>query len=176
MVKNPPANSGDARVLVQPLSRVQLFETPWTAACQSSLSSTISWSLLKFMSIKSVMLANALRLCYPLLLLPSIFPSIRVFSNESALGNKWPKYRSFSISLSNEYQGWFPLGDAGSIPGLGRPPGEGNGNPLQYSCLKKCHGQRSLAGYSWASMNTHVLVSEDKVEILLVIFLLLTSD
>ena len=136
MVENPPANAGDERVIVQLLSRVQLFATLWTAAHQAPLSSTISCSLLKFMSIKSVMLSNDLRLCHPLLLLPSIFPSIRVFSNESALGNKWPKYWSFSISLSDEYQGWFPLGDSGSIPGLGRSPEEGNGNPLQYSCLK----------------------------------------
>ena len=79
---------------VQLLSHVQLFETPWTAACQASLSITNSQSLLKFMSIESVMPSNHFILCCPLLLLPSIFPSIRVFSNESILHIKWPKYWS----------------------------------------------------------------------------------
>ena len=74
--------------------------TPWTTACQCPLSFTISWSLLKFMSVESVMLSNHLILCRPLLLLPSIFPSIRVFSNESALHIRWPKYWSFSFSIS----------------------------------------------------------------------------
>ena len=93
--------------LVQPLSRVQLFAIPWTAARQASLSFTISWSLLKLMSIESVMPCNHLVLCCPLLLLPSIFPSIRVFSNESVLRIRWPKYWSFSFSTSpsNEYSG-----------------------------------------------------------------------
>ena len=92
----------------QSLSHVQLFVTPWTAAFQASLSITNSLSLLKLMSIESVMSSNYLILCRPLLLLPSIFPSIRVFSNESALRNKWPKYWSFSFSISpsNEYSGW----------------------------------------------------------------------
>ena len=84
---------------VQSLSHVQLFVTPWTAACQPSLSFTVSWSLLKAMCIESVMLSNHLILCHPLLLLPSIFPSIRVFSNESALPIRWPKYWSFSFSI-----------------------------------------------------------------------------
>ena len=81
--------------------------TPWTAACQASLSITNSWSLLKHMSIESVMPSNHLILCYPLLLLPSIFPSIRVFSNESVLCIRWPNYWSFSlgISPSNAYSG-----------------------------------------------------------------------
>ena len=93
--------------IVQSLHRVQLFVTPWTAACQASLSFTISWSLLKLMSIESVMLPNHLILCCPLLLLPSVFPSIKVFSNELALCIRWPKYWSFnfSISPSNEYSG-----------------------------------------------------------------------
>ena len=82
-----------------------LTVTPWTAACQTSLSFTISWSLLKLMSIKSVMPSNHLILCCPLFLLLSIFPSIRVFSNESALCIRWPKYWNFSISPSNEYSG-----------------------------------------------------------------------
>ena len=92
-------------VVIQSISRIWLFVTPWTTACQASLSFTISWSLFKFMSIKSMMLFNHFVLCRPLLLLPSIFPSIRVFSNELALHIRWPKYWSFSfsISLSNEY-------------------------------------------------------------------------
>ena len=85
---------------VQSLSHVQLFVTLWTAACQASLSITNSWSLLKFKSIELVMPSNHLILCRPLLLLPSIFPSIRVFSNESALHISWPKYWSFSFSIS----------------------------------------------------------------------------
>ena len=91
--------------VVQSLSHVQFFETPWTAAHQVSLSITISWSLFKLMSIESVMPSNHFILCYPLLLLLSIFPTIRVFSNESALCIRWPKYWdfSFSISPSNEY-------------------------------------------------------------------------
>ena len=92
---------------VRELSHVQLFATPWTAARQASLSITNSRSLLKLMSIESVMPSNHLILCRPLLLLPSIFPSIRVFSNESALRIRWPKYWSFSfnISPSNEHSG-----------------------------------------------------------------------
>ena len=92
---------------VQLLSRVPLFATPWTAACQASLSITNSQSPPKPMSTESVMPSNHLILCSPLLLLPSIFPSIRVFSNESALCIRWPKYRSFSfnISPSNEHSG-----------------------------------------------------------------------
>ena len=90
--------------LVQ-FSRVQLFVTPWTAAHQASLSITISQNLLKLMSMESVMPSNHLILCHPLIIPPSIFPSIRVFSNESALRIRWPKYRSFSFSPSNEYSG-----------------------------------------------------------------------
>ena len=103
---------------VQSLSHVWLFETPWTAACHASVSITNSQSLLKLMSITSVMPANHLTLCHPLLILPSIFPSIRVFSNEAVLHITWSNYWSFSfsISLSNEYWGlisfriyWFDL-------------------------------------------------------------------
>ena len=92
---------------VQSLSRVRLFATPWTSHGQISLSFTISWSLLRLMSIESVMPSNHLILCCPLLLLPSIFASIRVFSNESVLRIRWPKYWSFrfSISPSDEYSG-----------------------------------------------------------------------
>ena len=100
------------------VSRVQLFVTPWTAQYQASLSFTISWSLLRLMSIDSMMPSNHLFLCRPLLLLPSIYPSIRVFINESVLHIMWPKYSSFSFSISpsNEYSGlisiridWFDL-------------------------------------------------------------------
>ena len=103
---------------VQSLSHILLFATPWTEAHQASLSITNSQSLLKLMSIKSVMPSNHLISCHPLLLLPSIFPSIRVFSNESVLCIRWPKYCrfSFSISPSNEYSGlisfrinWFDI-------------------------------------------------------------------
>ena len=103
---------------VQSLSHVQLFTPPWIATCQASLFFTISWSLLKLMSIESVMLSNHLILCRPLLLLPSIFPSIGVFYNESSVCIRWPQYWSFSfrINISNEYSGltsfridWFDL-------------------------------------------------------------------
>ena len=92
---------------VQSLSRVWLFATPWTAARQASLSITNSGSLLKLMSIESVMLSSHLILCCPLLLTPSIFPSIRVFSNKSVLHIRWPKYWSFSFNISpfKEYSG-----------------------------------------------------------------------
>ena len=105
-------------VVVQSLNHVQLFATPWTAACQASLSVTLSHSLLKLMSTESMMPSNHLILCRPLLLPPSIFPSIRVFSNESTLHMRWPKYWSFSFSISssNEHPGlisfridWFDL-------------------------------------------------------------------
>ena len=86
--------------VVQLLNCVRLFVTPWTAACQASLSFTIFQSLLKLMSIELVMPSNHLILCHSLLLLPSIFPSISVFSNESALCIRWPKYWSFGLSIS----------------------------------------------------------------------------
>ena len=85
---------------VQPLSRVRRFATPWIAARQASLSITNSRSSLRLMSIESVMPSNHLILCHPLLLLPSVFPSIRVFSNESVLRIRWPKYWSFSFNIS----------------------------------------------------------------------------
>ena len=91
--------------VVQSLSHVQLFVTPWTAAHQPFLSFTISQSLLKLRCIESVMPSNHLILCRPLLCLPSIFPSIRVFSSESALCIRWPKEWSFSINPFNEYSG-----------------------------------------------------------------------
>ena len=102
---------------VQLLSRVWLFATPWTAACQASLSITNSQSPPKPMSIELVMPSSHLILCHPLLLLPSIFPSIRVLSNESALRIRWPKYWSFSFNIcpSNEHPNWSPLGWTGWI-------------------------------------------------------------
>ena len=112
-------------VVVQSLSRVQLFEIPWTAAHQAHLSFTISQSRLKLMSLESVMTSNHLILCCPLLLLPSIFPRNRVFSNESAPQVRWPKYWSFSFNIrsSNEYSGlisfridWFDLLAVQSTP------------------------------------------------------------
>ena len=92
---------------VQSLSRVRFFATPWTAACQASLSITNSWSLPKLMSIESVMQSNHFIFCHSHLLLPSIFPSIRVFSNDSAFHIRWSKYWSFSFSInpSNEHPG-----------------------------------------------------------------------
>ena len=103
---------------VQSLSRVRLFTTPWTAACQASLSITNSWSLLKLVSIELVMPSNHLILCRPLLL-PSIFPSIRVFSDEPALRMRWPNYWSFSFSIipSKEHPGLIFKGMVGS-PGI----------------------------------------------------------
>ena len=102
---------------VQLLSHVRLFAAPWTASQQASLSITNSRSLLKLMSIRSLMPSNHLILCCPLVLLPSIFPSIRVFSNESVLCIRWPKYWSFSFSISpsNEYSGLIFLGWTGWI-------------------------------------------------------------
>ena len=109
---------GHKDIVAQSFSPIWLIVTPWTAACQTSLSITNFWSLLKLMSIESVMPSNHLILCHPFLFPPSIFPSIRVFSNESALRSRWPKYWSFSFSIcpSNEYSGlisfwidWFDL-------------------------------------------------------------------
>ena len=114
--------------VVQSLCRVRLFETPWTAARQASLSFTNSQSVLKLMSIESVMPSNHFILSHPLLLLPSIFLSLRVFSSESALCIRWPKYWSFSFSISpsNDYSGlvfiridWFdPLAVQGALKSL----------------------------------------------------------
>ena len=110
---------------VQSFSRVQLFATPWTAACQASLSITKFQSLFKLISIDPVMPSNHLILCHPLFLLPSIFPSIRVFSNESYLCIRWQKYCSFIFSPSNEYSGltsfrmdWLDLAVQGTLKSL----------------------------------------------------------
>ena len=143
---------------VQSFSCVRLFATPWTAARQASLSITSSRSLLKLMSIESVMPSNHLILCCPLLFLPLIFPSIRVFSNELVLHIRWPKYWSFSFSISpsNEHSGlisfrltgWISLQSKGlsrvfsnttvqkhQFFGTQLSFGDGSGNPLQYSYL-----------------------------------------
>ena len=102
--------------LVQSLSHVRLFATPWTALCKASLSITNSRSLLKLMSIESVMPSNHLIFCRRPLLPSSVFPSIRVFSNESVLHIRWPKYWSFSFSISTSFKwGWFPLRLTGLI-------------------------------------------------------------
>ena len=103
--------------------------------CQASLSITNSWSLLKLMSIKSVIPSNHLLLCHPRLLLPSIFPSIRVFSNESALHIRWPTYRSFSFSIPSGSARKESACNAADLE-LGKSPRGGNGNPLQYSYLE----------------------------------------
>ena len=110
-------NSNDP-VVIQSLSHVQLFVAPWTAAHQASLPFTISQSLPRLIFIESVMLSNHLVLCLLLLLLLSIFPSLRVFSSELALCIRWPKYWSFSISISpsNEYSRLISLGLSGLIP------------------------------------------------------------
>ena len=111
---------------VQLPSHVRFFATPWTAACQTSLSITNSWNLLKFKSIELVILSSHLILCHLLLLLPSIFPRIRIFPNDSVIRIRWPKYWSFSISPSSEYSGlisfridWFvPLAVQGTLESL----------------------------------------------------------
>ena len=161
---------------VQSLSHVWHFATPWTAVWQASLSITNSWSPLKPMFIESVMPSNLLILCRPLLLLPSIFPSIRVFSNESALCIRWPKYwsLSFSISPSNENPGlisfrmdWLDLlavqetlksllqhhSSKASIPLR-----SGKGTPLQYSCLENPRD----GGAWWAAI--HGVAKSDATE------------
>ena len=131
-IKKPKimASSPIVFIVVQSLSHVRLFATPWTTAHQAFLSSTISQSLFKLMSIESVILSKHLILCHPLLLLPSIFSSIRVFSNKSALCIKWPKYWSFSfrISPSNDYSrlisfriDWFDLAVQGTLKSLLQP-------------------------------------------------------
>ena len=118
LCKNEEKKKKQPKGSVQFLSHVRLFAAPWTPAHQASLSITSSQSLLKLMSIESVMPSNQLILCHPLLLLPSIFPSIRVFSSESVLHIRWSKYWSFSFSISPEnIQDWFPLGWTGAVQG-----------------------------------------------------------
>ena len=133
---------------VQFLSHVRLFATPWTAARQASLSITNSQRLLKLMSIESVVPSNHLILCCPLLLLPSIFPSIKVFfSSESVLCIRWSKYWSFSFSISpsNEYSVWFPLGLTGliSLQSKGLSRVFSNATVQKYICFP----EKSLAAH-----------------------------
>ena len=122
---------------MQSLSCVSLYATPWTAACQASLSITSSQSLLKLMSIVSVMPSNHLILCRPLLLLPSVFPSIRVFSNESVLHIRWPKYWSFSFNInpSSEYSGLSPCSQRDSQESSPTPQFESRQENLKLSSL-----------------------------------------
>ena len=130
---------------VQSLSRVQLFATPWTRAHQASLFITSSRSLLKLMSIKTVMPSNHLILCHPLLLPSSVFPSIRVFSSESVLCIRWPKYWSFSFTsvLPMNTQDWSPLGWTGWISlqfnGLSRVFSNNTVQKHQFSMLSFLH-------------------------------------
>ena len=116
--RNKPNMELDFIVVVQLLSRVWFLATPWTAACQASVSITISQSLLKLMSIESVMPSNHLLLCHPLLLLPSVFPSIRVFSNESAHHIRWPllalqlQHQTFQWTLRIDFCDGFALNNS----------------------------------------------------------------
>ena len=140
---------------VQLLSRVQLFATPWTAAHQTSLSITNSQSLLKLMSIESVMPSNHINLCHPLLLQPSIFPSIRIFSNESVLHIRWPEYWSFSFSISpfSEHSGrtgWISL-----LP-------EGRSRVFSNATFQKCqffNAQLPL----WSNSHIHLWLLEKTI-------------
>ena len=153
----------------QSLSRVRLFATPWIAARQASLSITNSRSALRLTSIRSVMPSSHLIRCRPLLLLPPIPPSIRVFSNESTLCMRWPKYWSFSFSIipskeipgldrSNNDMGFEELqpcsAPSGGYQVFNMIVRRGHGNPLQYSCPENPHEQRSLAGNSRTESDT----------------------
>ena len=138
---------------VQLLSRVRLFATPWIAACQASLSITISQSSPKLTSIESVMPSSHLILCRPLLLLPLIPPSIRVFSNESTLHMRWPKYWSFSFSISpsNEHPGLISFRmdwlDLLVVQGTLKSLLQHHSSKHQFFFPGKSNGQRSLVGY-----------------------------
>ena len=142
---------------VQSLSCVWLFATPLTAACQDSLSITISQSLLKLMSIESVMPSKHLILCHPLLLLPSVFPSIRVFSNESVLHIRWPKYWSFSFSISpsNEYSGQISF----RIDGLISLQSKGLSRVFSNTTVQK-HQLFSAQPYLWSNSDIHTWLLE----------------
>ena len=122
ILRETPTNQTSVVVVAQSPSHVWFFATPWTTACQSPLSFMVSWNLLKLTSTESVMPSNHLILCHPLLLLPSIFPSIRVFSNERALHIRWPStgVSALATVLSMNIQGWFPLGLTGLIPLLSK--------------------------------------------------------
>ena len=141
------------------LSRVRLFETTWTAARQASLSITNSRSLLKLMSIELVTPSNHLILCGPLLL-PSIFPSIGVFSNESVLSIRWPKYWSFSISPSNEYsvQLSHPYMTTGKTIALTRRTFVGKVMSLLFNMLSRLEHFQAFYNFSWANNSLWVLI------------------
>ena len=143
-------------VVVQSLSCVRLFVTPWTAAHQASLSFTNSWSSLKLMSIESVMPSSHLILCCPLLLLLPIPPSIRVFSNESVLHIRWPKYWSFSFSISpsNEYQDWSPLGWTGWISLLSK------GLSRVFNTTAQKHQFLGIQSSLWSNSHIHTWLLE----------------
>ena len=142
---------------VQSLSHVWLFVTPWTVARQASLSITNSWSLLKLLSFESMMPSNHFILCLPLLLLPSIFPSIRIFSNESVLCIRWPKFRdSASASvLPKKLQDWFPIWLTGLISlqskGLSRVFSNTIVQKHQFSCAQLS---------SWSNSHIHTWLLE----------------
>ena len=136
----------------QLLSHVWLFVTPWTTACQAPLSFTISQSLLQFMSLELVVVSNHLILCCPLLLLPSAFPSIRVFSSEPTVHIRWPKYWSFSISPSNEYSrltsfriNWFDHAVQGTLKSLLQHQSSKASIPLPWQTAK-C---RNICSFPW---------------------------
>ena len=139
-LSGPQSPCGVRIVVAQSLSQIRLFATPWTAARQPSLSFTISQSLLKLMFIESVMPSNYLILFCPLLLLPSIFPSSRVFSNESALCIRWPKYWSFSFSISpsNEYSGLLSFKRTGWISLLTRDSQESSRTHSSKASILRC--------------------------------------
>ena len=137
---------------LQSLSRVRLFAAPWTAARQASLSITNSWSLLKLMSLELLMPSNHLILCHPLFLPPSIFPSIRIFSNESVLNIRWPKYWSFSFSISpsNEYSGLISLQWASCISLLSK----GLTRVISSTTVQK-HQPISTQASLWSNSHNH---------------------
>ena len=130
---------------------VWLFATQWTAARQASLFFIISWSLLKLMSMESVVPSNHLILCCPLLLLPSVFPSIMVFSSESALHIRWPKYWSFSFSISpsNEYSGLISLGFTDMISLLPKGLFKSLLESISFSALSLLYGATLIATYDY---------------------------
>ena len=142
---------------VQSFSRVWLPATPWTAARQASLSITNSWSLVKLMSLESVMPSNCLIICHPLLLLSSIFPSIRVFANELVLHIRWPKYWSFSFSISPSMniQDWFPLG----LTGLVSLQSNGLSRVFSSTTVQK-HQFFSTKPSLWSNSHIHTLLLE----------------
>ena len=136
--------------IVQLPSHIRLFETPWTEACQTYLSLTISWSLPKFMFITSVMPSNCLILWRPLLRLPSIFPSIRDFPNESSVCIRWPKYWSFSFSPSVNIQGWSPLRLTGLVSLL-----SGGLSGVFFHSTVRRHQFFGVLPSLWASCHNH---------------------